>query len=98
MQTEEGKLKDRIKAHLDSIGAYRHMPVLSGYGNPALDFVCCIGGRFLSIETKAPGKKPTPRQQLIMRQIIAADGTAFWVDSFEQYMRLMYEAGFILYP
>lgn len=66
MTTPEGKLKAKVKAFLKERGAYFFMPVPSGYGTPTLDFIGCYKGRFFAIETKAPGKKPTPRQQVTM--------------------------------
>jgi hypothetical protein len=98
MKSQEGLLKDRIKKHLDSIGAYRYMPVPYGYGKQSLDFLICVHGKFLAVETKAPGKKPTRRQELCISEIIHAGGVAFWCDSFAQYLRLMYETGFIEHP
>lgn len=86
MKTEEGKLKDRCRAYLTKIGAYRFSPVQQGYGAPTLDDLVCIKGRFIGIEYKAPGKKPTPRQEQTMAAIKAAGGAAFWCDSFEGFL------------
>jgi len=57
--------------------------VQTGYGRTTLDFLVCIRGRFWAIETKAPGKKPTPRQNAVMRAIEEAGGTTIWLDDFE---------------
>ena len=73
-QTPEGKVKDRVKRLLKKYGCYWFMPVQSGYGAPTLDILVCCRGVFLAIETKAPGKKPTPRQELIIQQIVSAGG------------------------
>jgi hypothetical protein len=78
MKTEEGKLKDKVKAFLNERGAYYHMPVPSGYGSPTLDFVGCYRGYFFAIETKAPGKRPTPRQCATMQSMQNAGGCALW--------------------
>jgi hypothetical protein len=77
MKDPEAKLKDEVKAWL-SLNAYTYMPVPAGYGAQTLDFLCCINGRFVGIETKAPGKVPTPRQEACMRAIRAAGGIAVW--------------------
>lgn len=66
--TPEGKVKTKVKAalkHLQDKGypVYYHMPVTNGMGAPTLDFVGCINGKYFAIETKAPGKKATPRQE-----------------------------------
>jgi hypothetical protein len=80
MKTEEGKLKDKVKAFLKERGAYYHMPVPSGYGTQTLDFIGCYKGRFFAIETKAPGKEPTPRQYATLQSMLAAGGFACWMD------------------
>jgi hypothetical protein len=51
---------------------YSHWPVMNGMGQPTLDCVVCYYGQFIAIETKAPGKAPTPRQQLTMAQMESA--------------------------
>jgi hypothetical protein len=78
--TPEGKVKKRVKELLNQAGVYYHMPVQNGYGAPSLDFICCIKGRYLGIETKAPGKVATARQELTAREIRTAGGTVFFVD------------------
>jgi hypothetical protein len=86
MTTPEGKVKERLKKLLKKYGVYYHMPVMNGMGAPTLDFICCYKGRYLAIETKAPGQKPTKRQQLTMQQMAAAGGFVFTVandDDFE---------------
>jgi hypothetical protein len=77
--TPEGKIKAKVKKLLNRHKVYSHMPVQNGMGSPTLDFVCCFLGAYLAIETKAPGKKPTPRQQKTMGQIRAAEGLALVV-------------------
>lgn len=94
MKTEEGRLKDYVKKQLDLLHAYRYMPVPSGYGQQTLDFLCCIDGRFIGIETKAEGKEPTARQSLCIEEIKAAGGIAFWCDSAPSFMLAMKEHGF----
>jgi len=81
--TPEGKNKAAVKALLKKYGVYWHMPIQQGLGAPSLDFICCCGGRYLAIETKAPGKRPTPRQYLTMAHIQAARGVVFVIDGTE---------------
>ena len=83
MRTPEGRLKDKVKAFLKARGAYYHMPVQNGYGQPSLDFVGCYKGFYFAIETKAPGKTPTPRQTYTMNEIVSAEGTSIWNDTWE---------------
>lgn len=86
---EEAKLKARIKTALQKLDCYYHMPVPCGYGTQTLDFLCCVKGKFVGIETKAPGKKPTPRQKLCIASINAAGGIAFACDSWDSFMMHM---------
>lgn len=79
--TPEGKIKKKVSAYLRSIdGLWYTMPVPGGYGMSTLDYIGCINGKFFAIETKAPGNKPTPRQQRLIDDINLAGGTAFVVD------------------
>jgi hypothetical protein len=83
MKTAEGILKDEVKKFFDALGAYCFMPVQSGYGKQGVDFFCCVKGLFIAIETKAPGKEPTPRQYKCLRDVGAAGGLAFFSDNIE---------------
>lgn len=78
--TPEGKVKTRVKLVLSSHGAYWHCPVQNGMGAPSLDFICCFKGRYFAVETKAPGKKPTPRQEITISEIEKAGGKVFVID------------------
>lgn len=77
MKTPEGKVKDAVKKLFAQYKVYYHMPVMNGMGAPTLDFICCHNGRFIGVETKAPGKHPTPRQRVTMNEIAAAGGYVF---------------------
>lgn len=79
-KTPEGRVKDKVKKILIKHGAYYHMPVTNGMGAPTLDFIACHGGRFCGIETKAPGKFATPRQELTMRAMERAGGKTLVID------------------
>lgn len=79
-QTPEGKVKDKVKRLLKKHGAYFFMPVQTGYGASTLDILCCVSGVFVAVETKAPGKKPTARQEVIISQIRSAGGFVFVID------------------
>lgn len=82
MSTPEGRVKDLVKKVLKSFGpgVYYHMPVQNGMGSPTLDFIGCAGGRYFGVETKAPGKLPTPRQLATIQQIRNAGGRVFVID------------------
>jgi hypothetical protein len=81
--TEEGKIKQKVKELLKKFGAYYEMPVPGGYGKSGLDFNICYRGFWISVETKAPGKKATPRQEATIRNIREAGGVAIVVDGKE---------------
>jgi len=74
--TPEGRVKKMVKKALDTLGGdcWRFMPVQTGFGSPALDFLLSIRGRFVAIETKAPGKKLTPLQEGTKAAIEKAGG------------------------
>lgn len=81
MATPEGKVKAAVNRVLARYkGVYRFMPVPFGMGASSLDYLICVRGRFLAIETKAPGAKPTDRQKMIINQIRAAGGTVLVID------------------
>lgn len=81
--TPEGKVKAQVREVLKSWQAYTFMPVQMGFGAATLDFLCCIRGRFVGVETKRPGKiaHATRRQLETIDQIRAAGGLAYVVDS-----------------
>ena len=81
--TPEGLVKKKVSELLTQHGStiYQHMPVPGGFGGTTLDYVGCHMGRFFAIETKAPGKKPTPRQNVIIAMIQRAGGKAFVIDN-----------------
>ena len=81
MATPEGRIKAKVKAALKTLPvSFQHWPVQSGMGAPILDCIACINGRYIAIETKAPGKRPTPRQHMLIEQIEQAGGQTFVVD------------------
>jgi len=82
--TPEGRVKARVKRLLDKYKTnYEFWPVPYGYGASTLDCLICFRGWFIAVETKAPGKRPTDRQKMIINQIRAAGGIALVVDGEE---------------
>lgn len=76
--TPEGRVKAKVNKALATLPeTYRFCPVQNGMGAPALDYFCCIAGRFVAIETKVPGKHMTPRQEVTAAVIRAAGGLVF---------------------
>lgn len=79
MHSPEWFEKRDIDKYLESIGAYVVKPATFGQGKSGVpDRVCCIKGRFIGIEVKRPGKKPTPIQGRRMAEIRAVGGDAVW--------------------
>jgi hypothetical protein len=79
--TPENKVKKKVKGLLaEYTMLYSNWPVPAGYGTPTLDCIGCHYGLFFAVETKAPGKKPTPRQAEIIRQMVEAGAAVFVVD------------------
>jgi hypothetical protein len=76
-ETPEKKVKKRVRAVLDKMGAYYVMPVTGGYGNSgAPDFLVCLRGRFIGIETKAGKGKTTALQDMNLAKINSSGGVA----------------------
>jgi hypothetical protein len=55
----------------------QYWPVPAGYGASDLDCIVCYYGRTIAIETKAPGKDPTPRQEMTIAQYRGAGAMVF---------------------
>lgn len=93
--TPEGKVKERLKKLLKRYNVYWHCPVMNGMGSPTLDFICCHCGYYFAIETKAPGQKPTKRQELTMASMAEAGAFVFTVaidadfDRLEAYLQFV---------
>lgn len=86
-QTPEGRVKDACKALFKAKGIWYCMPMGSGWGNSGVpDFLVCWKGRFIAIETKAPGKRSntTAMQDKQIMGIRQAGGVAVVVDDVKQ--------------
>lgn len=85
--TPEGRVKAAVKKWLKERGIWFYMPVQNGMGVTGVpDFICCWRGSFLSIETKAPGKRNnlSANQERIGQLIRDAGGIWLVVDDVEQ--------------
>ena len=73
--TPEAKVKANIKEVLKMERVYYAMPIGTGWGNSGVpDFLCCVNGRFLGIEAKANGNKPTELQKKNLMDIELSGG------------------------
>lgn len=82
--TPEGKVKAAVKKLLKERSIWYYMPVQNGMGVVGIpDFICCWEGKFLAIETKAPGKihNVTANQRNRIKEIRQAHGFALVVDN-----------------
>jgi len=81
MLTPERRVKDKVKKVLKELGAYYAMPATGGYGSSGVpDFLVCYCGRFIGLECKANGGKPTALQEKNLDDIRKNNGIAFVVD------------------
>jgi hypothetical protein len=73
--TPESKVKAKIKDLLTKYNVYYVMPIGTMYGNSGVpDFLCCIRGRFLAVESKAGKGKTTALQDKNLHMIDKAGG------------------------
>ena len=57
------------------------MPSTGGYGSSGVpDIIACYQGKFIGIECKANGNKPTALQQKNLQDIIKANGQSLVID------------------
>lgn len=90
--TPEAKVKKKVRTLLETHGAYYAMPMTGGYGSSGVpDFLVCHHGRFIGIECKANGGKPTALQLTNMKRIELAGGTAVVIneDNLNQLEKLL---------
>lgn len=84
--TPEGRIKKLVNDAIHRIRAshpgmiWRFMPVQRGMGAPALDYILCVNGRFVTIETKRDEKHDmTPQQRIVALETKNARGYVFLV-------------------
>ena len=79
--TPEKKVKEKVKKILNKIGAYYCMPATGGYGASGVpDIIACYQGRFIGIECKANGNKPTALQKKHLNDIKNSKGLSLLID------------------
>lgn len=79
--TSEKKVKDRVVKILKDNGVYYFFPATYGMGRSGVpDIICCVNGRFIAIECKAGGNKPTTLQQRELKLIADAGGSALVIN------------------
>ena len=84
MTTPEAAVKNKLrKLFREYSGLFAYWPVPSGYGSTTLDVLGCYRGRFFIVETKAPLKKPTLRQQTLLNEAEQAMAKTFEISGTE---------------
>ena len=79
--TPEKKVKRKVMEQLKVMKAYTVTPMTSGFGNSGVpDVLCCYEGRFIGIECKANGGKPTALQIHNLNMIKNAGGITFLIN------------------
>ncbi len=78
---KEKDVKEAVKKILNKVGAYWFMPVQTGYGVQGIpDFIVCLKGVFVAIETKFGGNTLSAHQEIQRNAIIKAFGDYYIVD------------------
>jgi hypothetical protein len=83
--TPEGRVKAAVDRAIEKLrerghAIYKHKPVQNGMGAPTLDYTGSAWSFYFTIETKAPGAKPTPRQEKTIDDVQQAKGKVFVID------------------
>ena len=74
-------VKRQVVSRLRELGAYYFYPVASGYMSSGVpDIVACYKSKFIAIECKANGNKPTPLQLKNLNEINLCLGIALVID------------------
>jgi len=83
---KESMITAQIKAYLSSVPNLFFWKTHGGlYGTAGMpDLIICYKGKFIALECKAPGRKPTLVQKLTINKINRAGGLAVVVHSLEE--------------
>ena len=79
--TPEKKVKQKVKKILKELSCYYCTPATGGYGSSGVpDFIVSYRGKFIGIECKANGNKPTALQEKNLNDIKNSLGQSLVVD------------------
>ena len=82
---KEQNIQTSIMNYISSIGGlpvkFNNMGIYAKAG--VSDILACIKGRFVAIEVKRPGNKPTSVQMQFINAINSIGGLAFWADNLQ---------------
>ena len=88
----EKLIEKRIKTYLFDIGAYNIKIHGSNFQEPGIpDIIACYKGKFIGIETKAPGKlyNQSELQKIHQRNIEKAGGIYLLTDSLDDVVKII---------
>ena len=81
----EQDIQCKIMGYISSIGGlpikFNNIGIYAKAG--VSDILACIKGRFVAIEVKRPGKKPSQLQENFINAINDTGGLAFWADNLD---------------
>ena len=82
---KEQNIQTSIMNYISSIGGlpikFNNMGIYAKAG--VSDILACIKGRFVAIEVKRPGNKPSAVQLQFIEAINSIGGLAFWADNLQ---------------
>lgn len=82
---KEQDIQTAIMNYISSIGGlpvkFNNMGIYAKAG--VSDILACIKGRFVAIEVKRPGKKPSDLQERFLDAVNTIGGFAFWADNLQ---------------
>ena len=82
---KEQNIQTSIMNYISSIGGlpikFNNMGIYAKAG--VSDILACIKGRFIAIEVKRPGNKPTAVQLQFINAVNSIGGLAFWADNLQ---------------
>ena len=83
--TKEQDIQTSIMNYISSIGGlplkFNNIGIYAKAG--VSDIIACIKGRFVAIEVKRSGKKPTQLQENFIKAVNTVGGLAFWADNLQ---------------
>lgn len=83
--TKEQDIQTAIMNYISSIGGlpvkFNNMGIYAKAG--VSDILACVKGKFVAIEVKRPGQKPTKLQLNFIDAVNSIGGVAFWADNLE---------------
>lgn len=83
---KEQDIQTSIMNYISSIGGlplkFNNIGIYAKAG--VSDIIACIKGRFVAIEVKRPGQKPSALQVNFINAINSIGGLAFWADNLDE--------------